>query len=58
MIESVLKHGEMVRTTRWGYKGCGTFNKRYMHSALKARVWRELRVKYRLCLGLDGARGI
>jgi hypothetical protein len=37
---------------------CEAFNKRYMHSVLRARVWRGLRVEYRLCLGLDGARGV
>jgi hypothetical protein len=39
-------------------QGLWAFNKRYRHSALRAQVWRGLRVEYRLCLGLDGARGV
>jgi hypothetical protein len=48
----------MVRELRCGFKGCVAFNNRYMHSALRDRVWRGLRVQYRLCLGLYGARGV
>jgi hypothetical protein len=57
-IESVLKNKGIVIAPRWRCKGFRAFKKRCRNSALRDQFWRELRVKYRLCLGLDESRGV